>query len=222
MLEKQKSLKKILIKVLFFLLFFQNINLSFANNYDFFSDFSITKFVNNKISYKHQKYIPKDLILIKNKYISSTKNIYLRKILKTDLEKLSYDFYKNFWVKLKIVSSYRSYDYQRNIETKNKKCVLEWFCSKAWYSEHQSWLSIDIFETTSKDEFLKNKNYKKYFDWLNKNACKYWFINTYRKWLKVDWYQIEPWHWRYVWINLAKDIYSSNITFAEYYNKFKN
>jgi LAS superfamily LD-carboxypeptidase LdcB len=56
---------------------------------------------------------------------------------------------------------------------------------------------------------------------MKENAYRYGFHNTYQKWVKVDWYEIEPWHWRYLWISLAKKLYDENITFAEYYKNSK-
>jgi LAS superfamily LD-carboxypeptidase LdcB len=42
-------------------------------------------------------------------------------------------------------------------------------------------LAIDLFEATTNKEFLSKPNLKKYFDWLNENAYKYGFANTYQK-----------------------------------------
>jgi D-alanyl-D-alanine carboxypeptidase len=63
---------------------------------------------------------------------------------------------------------------------------------------------------------------KKYYKWLDENAYKYGFHNTYQKWLEIDWYEIEPWHWRYMWVELATYLKDNNLTIAEFYfNKEK-
>lgn len=95
------------------------------------------------------------------------------------------------------------------------------FCAKAWFSEHQSWLAIDIFQTTTKEEFLLNDNLKLYFNWLNENAYKYWFHNSYQKGIVIDWYLEEPWHRRYLWKDLAKELLDQKITFWEFIFKLK-
>lgn len=178
-------------------------------------DASITKFVSNKVHFTKINYTPNDLVSIKWEYIIDSKwNQTLRKEANKYLHELAWDFYKEFKVKLKIVSAYRSYNYQ--IWIKQKWCS-DIFCSKPGYSEHQSWLAIDIFETTSEKEFLSKPNLKKYFEWMKKNAYKYWFHNSYQKWKEVDWYAIEPWHWRYLWVSFAKELWEKNITYAEYY-----
>lgn len=178
-------------------------------------DDSITKFVNNKVHFSKLTYSPNDLVSLKWEYIIDTKwNQTLRKDANLYLQELAKDFYLNFKVKLKIVSAYRSYSYQ--------KWIKDWwcpdnFCAKAGYSEHQSWLAIDFFETTTKEEFLAKKDLKKYFEWLSQNAHKYWFHNSYRNWKEIDWYAIEPWHWRYLWVEFATELKKENITYWEYY-----
>ena len=185
--------------------------------YDFTNDDSLQKFVNNKVSFNNKKYIPSDLEKLSWEYLLDAKNWqYLRHEALLNLQKMSKDFYENFQEKLKIVSAYRSYQYQ--VWIKSRWCS-DLLCAKAWYSEHQTGLAVDLFEATSKDEFLSKADLSNYFDWLNKNAYKYWFTNSYQKWLKVDWYAIEPWHWRYVWEDLATYLSENNLTLAEFVQK---
>jgi D-alanyl-D-alanine carboxypeptidase len=83
-------------------------------------------------------------------------------------------------------------------------------------------LTVDIFEASTEYNWKNNKNLIKYYKWFNENAYKYGFHNTYQKWLIVDWYEIEPWHWRYLGRDLAKYLRDNNITIAEFYfNKKK-
>ena len=116
-----------------------------------------------------------------------------------------------------MVSAYRSYYYQ--VWIKRRWCS-DLFCAKAWYSEHQSGLAIDLFETTSQKEFLSKPELKKYFIWLNENAYKYGFNNSYKNGKVIDWYAIEPWHWRYLWKEFAKELYEKNMTYWQYYKKY--
>lgn len=191
-------------------------------NYDFDTDLLITKYVSNTIHFNDLKYEPNDLTILKWEHLINQKaNSKLRKIALENLENMAKDFYDNFKVRLFIVSAYRSYDYQKWIENNNPVCIKERFCAKAWYSEHQTWLAIDIFETSDYKSFLSNKKYKKYYDWLQENAYKYWFHNTYQKWIEIDWYNEEPWHWRYLWTNLAKKLEENNQTFWLYFSKNK-
>lgn len=188
-----------------------------VNIFDFKQDNSITKFVNNKVSFADIKYIPENLVSIKSDYITDSKwNSTLRKEANESLQKMWEDFYKTFWEKIIVVSAYRSYNYQ--VWIKSWGCPDN-FCAKAGFSEHQSWLAFDLWETTSKKSFLSNKKLSAYFLWLNENAHKYGFHNTYQKWVLIDWYEEEPWHWRFLWVELANILKKEWETFAEYYTK---
>lgn len=180
-----------------------------------YSDDSITKFVSNKVSFVKKDYIPEDLVDLKWKHIIDTKWYQqVRQVMLDSLEKLSLDFFAEFQADLKVVSAYRSYVYQKWII--DRWCSPE-FCSMPWFSEHQSGLAVDFFEATSESEFLSKPDLKKYFEWLEKNAHKYWFHNSYQNWAEIDWYNIEPWHWRYIWVEMATYLKNKDITFTQYY-----
>lgn len=191
---------------------------NYIKNLDLESDDSITKFVNNKVSFNNIWYIPKNLVPVSWKHIIDGKWWYIkvRKVLKENLEKMAKDFYSDTNNNLVIVSGYRSYVYQKWI--KDRGCPDN-LCAKPGYSEHQSWLAIDIYSASSKKNWANNNNLKKYFYWFKQNAYKYGFTNTYQKWIKVDGYEIEPWHWRYVGKKFAKYLWENKITEAEFYYK---
>lgn len=194
---------------------------NYINSLDLETDSSITKFVNSSVSFKDKKYIPKNLVNIYSDYVHDTKwnSQFIRAEANEALQKLAKSFYKEFQKKITVVSAYRSYDYQKWI--KDRGCPNN-LCAKAWFSEHQSGLAVDFFEVTTQKEFLSKPNLNKYFEWLNTNAHKYWFINTYMKWLEIDGYDIEPWHWRYVWEQFATYLKENNITIAEFYKNRNN
>jgi len=190
----------------------------YLKNIDLDSDDSLTKFVNNKIHFKDLWYIPKNLVEVSWKYIIDWKNWYIKvkKELKTNLEKLSKKFYNDTGNTIVVVSWYRSYNYQKGI--KDRGCSDK-LCAKAWYSEHQSGLAIDIYSASSQKDWLSDNNLREHFWWFNDNAHEFWFHNTYQKWFEIDWYEIEPWHWRYVWEKLASYLYENKLTIAEFYYK---
>lgn len=187
---------------------------------DLETDSSLTKFVDSRVSFDDKWYIPKNLVSISSDYVYDAK--WWTQILRIEaneaLQKMAKDFYEEFWKKIVIVSAYRSFLYQKGI--KDRGCPDN-LCAKAGYSEHQSGLAVDFWETTTEKQFLSKPHLKKYFDWLNENAHLYGFHNTYQKWLEIDGYEIEPWHWRYMWVDLATYLYENNITFAEFYAQKK-
>ena len=58
------------------------------------------------------------------------------------------------------------------------------------------------------------------FKWLNENAYKYGFILRYPKdKMEITGYIYEPWHYRYVGVELASKLYNNGnwITIEEYF-----
>lgn len=188
---------------------------------DLESDTSITKFVNSSVPFNDKAYIPENLESFASDHVADGKGYgKLRSELLPELEQLAELFYKEFWTKFQINSSYRSYAYQAGIKARGCPDNL---CAKAWYSEHQSGLWFDIFAIETNAYWKNNARLWSYYEWLEKNAHMYGFTNTYQKGLDIDWYEIEPWHWRYVWVDLATYLSENQMTIAEfYYSQKKN
>lgn len=176
--------------------------------YDFYSDDSIFKFVWNWFSIKNW-YVPSDLQEIQtNNYVTiNAKNLKLRKETFEGLNNLSIEFNKKFSKKLTINSAYRSYEEQLAL---TQNATYKKVATKVNQSEHQLWLAIDI---------STNSN-QKVIDRLSGNAYKYGFTQSYQTWDSETWLPAEPWHYRYVWIELATYLYQNNLSFKEYF--FKN
>lgn len=186
----------------------------FYTDYKEVNDFSITMLVNkyNKLS---ENFVPKDLVSFPTTYCSSTcpmdnkeaveAFVNMAKALK---EEENLNIYVN--------SAYRSYHDQD--ETYNRLTKLygaNYDVAKAGFSEHQTGLSVDIGSGSSKT-FKGSKEEA----WLKLNAHKYGFILRYESGkTKITGYN-EPWHFRYVGIEVAKDIYSKKLTFDEYYVRY--
>jgi len=117
------------------------------------------------------------------------------------------------------ISSYRSYSTQNNIYNRYVKNDgqknADTYSARPGYSEHQTGFASDIITTS--DSFAYTKEYK----WLKDNSYKYGFILRYPKGKEyITGYQFEPWHYRYVGLDVAKYIYEHDITFEEYYEYF--
>lgn len=187
---------------------------------DLDTDDSITKFVNSKVSFNNKAYVPSNLVRFSSDYIADGKWYgTLRAEIIPELQELAKEFYNQFNTKLLINSSYRSYAYQKGI--KDRGCPDN-LCAKAGFSEHQSGLAFDIFSISNEYTWKNNATLWKYYTWLDKNAHKYGFHNTYQKWLDIDGYEIEPWHWRYLWVDLATYLHENDITIAEFYFQQKD
>lgn len=117
---------------------------------------------------------------------------------------------------LYISSGYRSYTRQQtlynNYVNKDGKEQADTYSARAGYSEHQSGLCFDL--NTIDDSFAYTAESK----WLEKHAQEYGFIIRYPKG-KEDktGYQYEPWHLRYLGVELATKVYESGLCLEEYY-----
>jgi D-alanyl-D-alanine carboxypeptidase len=88
--------------------------------------------------------------------------------------------------------------------------------AKAWVaipgtSEHQLGLAIDI----EADNI--NSTNEQVYEWLRQNAHEYGFILRYpMDKIDITGINYEPWHYRYVGIDTAQEIYSQGICLEEY------
>lgn len=182
---------------------------------DIISDDSVTKYVDPEVSFETLDYIPVDLQKVSSEFIRDVKwDLQLRSVAAESFKLLAQDFYENFWEKIDIVSSYRSYNYQAGIKSRGCPDTL---CAKAGHSEHQSGLALDVWEASSAEDWNANKKLYTYFKWLSENAHLYGWHNPYRNGVDIDGYESEPWHWRYLWVELSSYLHEQNVTFAEYY-----
>lgn len=77
-------------------------------------------------------------------------------------------------------------------------------------SEHQLGLAVDINSQTEEGEWAL-------YGWLAENAWRYGFILRYPQGAEdVTGISYEPWHFRYVGADAAREIYESGITLEEY------
>ena len=174
-------------------------------------------YIVNKNIKLEKTYKPLDLEAIDTNY--ALENKYLRKEAKYQFEKMARDAKDNN-LTIIAVSAFRDYNYQEklfNNYVKNKGEYYALLCSaKAGHSEHQTGLSVDISDSTYDYD---NFEYTKEFKWVSKNAHKYGFILRYPKAkYHITGFKYEPWHYRYVGIDIASTIYQKKITLEEYKN----
>ncbi|MEE1043605.1 MAG: D-alanyl-D-alanine carboxypeptidase family protein [Clostridia bacterium] len=120
---------------------------------------------------------------------------------------------------MKVVSAYRTEDYQKNLYN-NKvrttgKVNADNYSARPGFSEHQTGLAVDISSTKGVFEYTPE------FKWLQKHAHEYGYILRYPKGKEwITGYSYEPWHYRYVGTDVATIIYEEGITYEEYCAKY--
>ena len=140
----------------------------------------------------------------------------LLNVFTTNYNKMQNDA-ANEGINLKIISGFRSYGTQQtlynNYVARDGKAEADRYSARAGHSEHQSGLAADI---NSLEQSWKNTKEGK---WLNDNCYKYGFIIRYPEGKEdITGYMFEPWHIRYVGIDVATSIYNNGnwLTLEEY------
>lgn len=170
----------------------------------------------NKQNKLDEEYMPYDLVIPN---IKSDKEVKVRKEVAPKLEQLFADAKKD-GINLVAISGFRTYDYQdylykNSVQTNGKNHATQ-YVAKAGYSEHQTGFALDLLckEYMTLDEGFEKTNA---FKWLEKNMSKYGFILRYLKDKEdITGYNYEPWHIRYVGVEIATEICSRGITLEEY------
>ncbi len=113
-------------------------------------------------------------------------------------------------------SGYRSYATQKslydNYVKQDGQAEADRYSARPGYSEHQTGLTMDFAPID--DSFKNFAAYK----FLAENGYKYgWVLRYPADKEAVTGYMSEPWHWRYVGVDVATDMYNKGITTLEEY-----
>lgn len=116
---------------------------------------------------------------------------------------------------LSLVSGYRSYKKQTSLYNsyvkKDGEQKANTYSAKPGYSEHQTGLAFDIGMADT--SFINTKEAK----WIEENAHLYGFIVRYPKdKTDITGYIYEPWHVRYLGIDIATKVKESGLCLEEY------
>lgn len=113
------------------------------------------------------------------------------------------------------LSGYRSYEYQESLYnyyvSLDGQALADTYSARPGHSEHQSGLAFDVGKLDN------DFGYTPAGKWLTAHCADYGFILRYPLGKEaITGYQYEPWHVRYVGVDVAKEIMSSNLTLEEY------
>jgi LAS superfamily LD-carboxypeptidase LdcB len=168
----------------------------------------------SKVYFLNEHYVPENLTIIDSKYVFEKNKIlqfhanahqYLVRMLEAATTTNP----------IQLISAYRSFGDQTSL--KNNYLVTygsgaNKFSADQGYSEHQLGTTADF--TTPKlglgfTKFDASDAYR----WLVANAHTYGFILSYPK--QNTYFQYEPWHWRFVGVDLATKLRNNNQFFYD-------
>ena len=179
----------------------------------------------NKVFALPEDYIPGDLVRPDVEFSFGNQDIeksYMRQEAASALENMFADA-KSQDIHLFAVSGYRSYQRQDdNFHNKVNKIGEEEAAKIVAYpgnSEHQTGLAMDISSQSANFKLTEQFGETPEGKWLMENAHRFGYILRYPKGLEtITGYNYEPWHYRYVGLKAAAEIYKNQLTLEEYFN----
>lgn len=119
-------------------------------------------------------------------------------------------------------SGYRSFErqqelYERYVKNDGQEAA-DRYSARPGHSEHQTGLAFDIGEKNFEEHYARESfGETEAGKWVASNAHKFGFIMRYPKGKeKITGYMYEPWHFRYLGKELAKELTESGLTVEEY------
>ncbi len=166
-----------------------------------------------------KSYVPTTLVKVPSTQMS------LDKDAAEALQNMMSALYKETKSRLKILSCYRSYNYQKSLYTskvnrlrykygEEADAVAQRTVALPGTSEHQSGLAVDVSADNSLtqgfDETIQGK-------WIKDNCYRFGFIVRYPEGkYDITGKDYEPWHLRFIGEKHAQIMYDSNMTLEEY------
>lgn len=170
----------------------------------------------SKVYFLNEHYIPESLKTIDNEYVYNEDRVHqLHSKVMPYFEKMV-KAAKADGIDLWVVSSYRSYETQGQLKGQYVTTYgsgANAFSADQGYSEHQLGTTVD-FTTAGRGGSLDGFETTPAYAWLVENAARYGFTLSYPK--NNSYYVFEPWHWRFVGTDLAKDLDRANASFYDW------
>ncbi len=171
----------------------------------------------SKIYFLNEHYVPSSLSVIEPQYTDDkNREFQIHGQVLPYLIKMM-DAAKTQGVNILVASAYRSFGTQATLKSSYKVTygagTANSFSADQGYSEHQLGTAVDLTTPelgTNFNTFDQTPEYK----WMTEHAHEYGFIISYPR--SNAYYIYEPWHWRFVGIDLATKLYREGKYFYDY------
>lgn len=168
----------------------------------------------SKVFFLSEHYAPEAFEKLPPAYVFGEEDEYVSKQVWPFLKELFEDA-KDDGVNLGVVSAFRSFGEQGALKasyTVQYGSGANAFSADQGYSEHQLGTTVD-FSSNEVGGGLNNFDTTTAYTWLVDNAYKYGFVLSYPK--GNAYYIYEPWHWRFVGTELARDLHKDGKHFYD-------
>jgi D-alanyl-D-alanine carboxypeptidase len=171
-----------------------------------------------------ESYLPNNLVtppVTLNTQKSAEENMVRQELVKP-IEQLFNDAKKE-GIAFMLASGYRSYvlqqTYYSNYVNTSGEAEANRYSAKPGTSEHQTGLSFDIANADRTHYLDQSFGQDTSGQWIASHAHHYGFIVRYPEGKEViTGYMYEPWHLRYVGVDLATELYKNQQTMEEFFN----
>ncbi len=170
----------------------------------------------NKYHYVDKDFVPKDLVTL----FDSKNGAKMVRVAAEAYQKFI-EGAKKDGITLESTTAYRSYSFQNTLYTnyvaEDGQKKADTYSARPGTSEHQLGLAVDLNDPNVSGARLDDKDFK----WVKENSYKYGFILRYlEEFVPITGYMEEPWHIRYLGVELATKVYNSGLTYDEYYDLY--
>lgn len=170
----------------------------------------------SKVYFLNEHYIPESLREIDNQWkYDEARSHQLHTKVMPFFEDMMEDA-KDDGIEIWVTSAYRSFEYQSQLKGAYSVTYgsgANAFSADQGFSEHQLGTTVD-FTTRGLNGGLSGFQNTAAYTWLLANAHKYGFTLSYPE--GNTYYVYEPWHWRFVGEEMAKDLKSQNAHFYDW------
>ncbi len=169
-------------------------------------------------------YEPSDLVNLRENYIDLYVNddtFVLRKEAADNLDLMLKDMREEINKNVVIASAYRSYETQAKLYSgyvaQYGQEETDKFSARPGYSEHQLGTVVDFVNEESGFQFNEQFGETEAGVWLKDNSYLYGFIMSYPNGTEeVTGYAYEPWQFRYIGVENAKELKESGLIWVEW------
>lgn len=171
----------------------------------------------SSVYFLSENYVPDPLVPVNDELLARTgSNVMIHGNVFPFLEKMMVAAERE-GLPLRVLSAYRSFGTQSSLKSDYKVAygigTANKFSADQGYSEHQLGTAVDFTTPENPESLTTALRDTPHYSWLIRHAHEYGFALSYPE--GNSFFQFEPWHWRFVGVDLATFLYYDNKYFYD-------